>query len=309
LSSQLITTLGPRDQNELGLLLPHEHLFVDLRTWRHPEHALADLDEVVKVMTPEVDRARAAGVTAIVEATTGGVGRRPDILHAVSRATGMPIAIATGYYREPWLTSWVHEASEAELRDEMLAHLEVGFPRSEVRAGWIKLSAGDDGMTRTEAKVLRAAAQAAAATGATIGSHTVRGRVVRDQLDVLRSQNFPLDRFVWIHAQREPDFELHLAAARLGAWIEYDGIGRSDQGSDSEFVTRLLRALDSGLRDRILISHDRLGYDAAQGGPVPPSYDHLSNTFLPLLRSAGADSNVLEHLTRDNPFSAFARTM
>src|SRR4028119_2188213 len=44
------------------------------------------------------------------------------------------------------------------------------------RAGWIKVSAGDEGLTETETKVLRAAAEAAAATNAAIGSHNVRGR-------------------------------------------------------------------------------------------------------------------------------------
>jgi hypothetical protein len=54
-----------------------------------------------------------------------------------------------------------------------------------VQAGWIKLSAGDDGLTPTETKILRAAARAAKATGSVIGSHTIGGLVVRDQLDIL----------------------------------------------------------------------------------------------------------------------------
>ena len=54
-----------------------------------------------------------------------------------------------------------------------------------VPAGWIKLSAGDDGMTECEEKVLRAAAYAAAASNAVIGSHTIRGRVVKDQVSLI----------------------------------------------------------------------------------------------------------------------------
>ena len=69
-----------------------------------------------------------------------------------------------------------------------------------VRAGWIKVSAGDEGLTETETKVLRAAAEAAAATNAVIGSHTVRGWVAMKQLDVLEAAGLSPERFVWIHA-------------------------------------------------------------------------------------------------------------
>ncbi len=32
----LITTLGPKSAGDLGAILPHEHVFVDLRTWDQP---------------------------------------------------------------------------------------------------------------------------------------------------------------------------------------------------------------------------------------------------------------------------------
>ena len=56
-----------------------------------------------------------------------------------------------------------------------------------MRAAFIKLSAGDDGLTPLETRILRAAARAARPTGAVIASHTIRGRVVADQLEILAS--------------------------------------------------------------------------------------------------------------------------
>ena len=38
----LITTLGPKAAHELGVILPHEHVFVDLRTWDKPGYGEAD---------------------------------------------------------------------------------------------------------------------------------------------------------------------------------------------------------------------------------------------------------------------------
>jgi phosphotriesterase-related protein len=314
----LITTLGPKRAEDLGLILPHEHVFVDLRTWDQPGYAQADPREVIALMSPELEKARLAGVTALVECSTVGVGRRADILLAVSQAAGFPIVVPTGIYREPWVPDWAHRASEDELfwwmRDELDGQVRLdnqlgwGNPpgASGVQAGFIKLSAGDDGLTQTETKILRAATRAAAATGAAIGSHTIRGRVVRDQLDVIEAGGYTPERFIWIHAQVEPDESLNLELARRGAWIEYDSIGDGD--SDDRIFARLMRLLEAGLGDRALLSHDRGWYDPAQpGGGRPRPFTHLSEVFLPRLRAAGVGEETIRKLTWENPFRAFAR--
>ena len=88
--THLMTTLGPRSAGELGMILPHEHVFVDLRTPDQPGHGMADPDDVVRLMAPELARAQTAGVTAIVECGPIGVGRRADILLATSVARYWP---------------------------------------------------------------------------------------------------------------------------------------------------------------------------------------------------------------------------
>jgi phosphotriesterase-related protein len=306
-TARLFTTLGPKSADELGAILPHEHVFVDLRTWDQPGYAEADPAAVVALMAPEIERARAAGVTAIVECSTVGVGRRADIDRAVSEATGFPLVVPTGVYREPWVPDWVHAASEDALHEWMLGELEEQIESSGVRAGWIKLSAGDDGLTATETKILRAAARAAKATDAVIGSHTIKGRVVRDQLEILEAVGLALDRFIWIHTQAEPDFDLHVEVALRGAWIEYDAVG-SDDFDDAFFVDRVRRVLDADLGGRLLLSQDRGMYDPAQpGGGTPRPYTHLAEEFLPRLRTAGVDDATIRQLTETNPFVAFAR--
>jgi phosphotriesterase-related protein len=303
----LITTLGPRSREQLGVVLAHEHVFVDLRTPDQPGHAVAEPDAVVRLMAPELERAQAVGISAIVEASTVGVGRRADILRAVSERANVPIVAPTGIYREPWVPDWAQRAGEDELALWMLDELRGQIERTGVRAGWIKLSAGDDGLTATETRILRAAARAAHATNAVIGSHTIRGRVVADQLELLAAAGVAPNRFIWIHTQAEPDFNLHLEMARRGAWIEYDAIG-SDDFADSWFVERIVRLLDAGLGDRLLLSQDRGQYDPAQqGGGTPRPFTYLVETFLPTLRSAGVDQATIDMLTVRNPFEAFAR--
>ena len=305
--AHLITTLGPKRVDELGLILPHEHVFVDLRTWDQPGYAQAETADVIALMSPEIVRAQAAGVTALVECSTVGVGRRPDILKAVSEATGFPLVVPTGVYREPWIPDWIQAATEADLRDWMTGELLDEIKPDGVKAGWIKLSAGDDGLTECETKVLRAAAAAGVATNAIIGSHTIRGRVVRDQLKIIEEMGYSPERFIWIHTQAEPDFDLHIEMARRGAWIEYDAIG-SDQLSDDFFIESIQRVLDAGLGDHLLLSHDRGWFDPAlPGGGTPKPFTYLSESFLPKLWQAGVDEPTLRQLTQMNPFRAFAR--
>lgn len=304
----MITTLGLKSFDELGMILPHEHIFVDLRTWDTPGYAQAEVEEVIRLMAPDIRRAQETGITAIVECSTVGVGRRADINRAVSEVTQLPLVIPTGIYREPWVPAWAHAASETELTDWMLGELQEEIEDSGVQAGWIKLSAGDDGLTACEVKILRAAVTAGRETHAVIGSHTIRGRVVRDQLDMIESMGHTPERFIWIHTQAEPDFEYHLEMGRRGAWLEYDAIGNSDSENDEYYLQNIQRLLDAGLGDQLLLSHDRGWYDPAlPGGGVPKPFTYLSEQFLPKLRAVGVDEEIIHQLTCINPYQAFAR--
>ena len=301
----LHTTLGPKRAEELGMILPHEHIFVDLRTPDRPGYAEAEAADVVRLMAPEVEAAKARGVTAIVECSTGGVGRRADLDLAVSLATNMPIVVPTGNYREPWIPAWVATATEAELEAYMVREMTEGMDGTGVLAAWIKISAGDDGITMLEERILRAAARAAQRTGATIGSHTIRGRVVMDQLDIIEAEGYRADRFISIHTQAEPDFGLNLAVAERGAWIEYDNIGNTEDGPMAD---RIVKVLEAGKAARLLLSHDRGWYDPAQpGGGVPKPFTHLSDVMLPMLRERGVAEDAIRQLTVANPFEAYAR--
>ncbi|HBX69328.1 MAG TPA: esterase [Chloroflexi bacterium] len=304
---KLITTLGNYRADQLGLILPHEHIFVDLspieaENWKHADPAAA-----VALMAPELERARTVGVTALVECTPVGVGRRADIVRAVSEAANFPVVLPTGIYREPWVPLWAYEAPLEQIRDWMIAELTGEIEGSGVQAGWIKLSAGDEEITPVEAKILRAAAQAGKATGAVIGSHTIQGRVVKDQLDIIEEEGYTPERFIWIHTQAEENFDLHLEIACRGAWLEYDSIG-SDWTPEATFLENIPRLLEAGYGAQLMLSHDRGWFDPSQpGGGEAKPFTYLSEVFLPKLREIGVDDAAIQQLTRKNSFQAFAR--
>ena len=301
----LLTTLGEKRREELGMILPHEHVYVDLRTPDQPGYASGIAADVVALMAPQIERIKALGITALVECSTGGVGRRADFDLAVSLATKFPIVVPTGNYREPWIPDWVATASETALERWMLKELTERFDEADYKAGWIKISAGDDGITRLEERILRAAVRASIPTGAVIGSHTIKGRVVMDQLDIIADEGGRADRFISIHTQAEKDFGLNLAVAGRGAWIEYDNIGWVD---DDELAPLIVKVLDAGRGRQLLLSHDMGWYDPAlPGGGTPRPYTALSESMLPRLRAMGVSGGDIVQLTHTNPFDAFAR--
>jgi len=305
----LYTTTGEYARDDLGLVLPHEHVFVDLGPMEEANWEDAEAESVIEQIGPMIERAREAGVTALVECTPEGVGRRVDIDLAVSEATDFPVVVPTGVYQEPSIPEWVRDASEDDLYDWMVEELTEGVGDTGVRAAWIKVSTDDDdptGLSDDEAKILRAAARAGAETGAVIGSHTLHEDVVHQQLDLIEDAGYTAEQFIWIHSQAEP-VEAHERVAERGAWIEYDWIGGDDQ-DDERYVDLIQHMLDAGYEDRLLLSQDRGWYDPSEpDGGETKEYTYLVDEFLPMLREAGLDEATIERLTHDNPFDAYAR--
>jgi phosphotriesterase-related protein len=303
---KLITTLGDYQAEQLGMILPHEHIFVDLGPQEEENWKRARAKDVVALMVPELREAHSVGVTALVECTPLGVGRRADLVKAVSIAANFPIVLPTGIYRQPWVPQWAVDASMGEIRDWMISELTGEIGECGIKAAWIKLSAGDDGITPVEKKILRAAAQAGLQTHAVIGSHTIRGSVVREQLDILEYEGYTPERFIWIHTQAEEDFDIHLEIARRGAWLEFDSIG-GEWTTEDHLLGCISRILEADLGDQLLLSHDRGWYDPSQpGGGIPKPFTYLSEVFIPKLKDSGVDETIILQLTQHNPFRAFA---
>lgn len=301
----IITTLGLKRASELGVILPHEHIFANFDSLDHGDAHAVKPETVLDHMGPSLHAAQAAGVTLLVEATSIGGARRADILRDVSMALGLPVVVATGIFREPWITQWVDQQGEEGLRAWMEHEIKTGIETTGVRAGWIKLRSGDDELSAAQTVLVRAAARAGAATGVVIGSHTVGGRVALRQVDVIEAADYAANRFIWIHAQVEPDFAWNLELARRGAWIEYDGIG--DSPVDRVYVDRIQRMWDEGFGDRILLSQDRGWYDPVKpGGGVPKPYTYLTDVFLPKLADAGLTDQQIRQMTVHNPYTAYA---
>jgi len=174
-AGKLVTVTGPIDAGEAGIVLPHEHFFLDLslpfddpqrwiRAGRRPPEGAEDrrvydlrlrLDNWAEVrrllwrtrdplILDDFDLAvreamafREAGGATIIDVTSRGLGRDPERLAALARETGLQIVMGAGWYREGWRPPDFDGMNVAELTDAIIADLVDGVGPSRIRAGVI----------------------------------------------------------------------------------------------------------------------------------------------------------------------------
>ena len=309
MAKRIQTLTGPMDIDSLGLILPHEHLFTDLRGPLASGYAQAEPATVVRVVKPYLAEAFAARVTALVECSTVGVGRNMTILSRLAEVSPIHIIAPTGVYREAFTPPSLREISEADLADLWTRELTKGIEGTSIRAGFIKLAMSDDGPTAAEIRNLKAAAKASQVTGAVIASHTVGGNVARKEMDVLEEAGLDLRRFIWVHAQTEPNLAVLVDAARRGAYLEFDSVGAPHQ-SQTDLLRTTMALIEAGYTDQLLLSHDAGWYNPARPDGLPDEgfrgYTALTKEFLPALLERGITEEQVRLITVNNPARAFA---
>jgi phosphotriesterase-related protein len=307
----LRTVKGDVPVESVGFMLPHEHLFVDLRDPLADDYGQADPIVVAQVIGPYLAAAEAAGVTAFVDCAPSGVGRNINVLQYLATITPIHIIAPTGVYKEGFIPPALQALSAEALAAIWVRELTEGIDGTNAKAGFIKVAMSDDGPKGLEVRNLQAAAFASQQTGAVVGSHTIGGTAAFREMDILEAAGLDLKRFIWIHAHTEADPVVHVAAAERGAYIEFDAIGADawfpDQARLADFALNLVKA---GYGEQILLSHDAGWYEPGQPGGLPKDgirgYTALSEQFIPLLRTRGADDALIRLLTVTNPARAFA---
>jgi phosphotriesterase-related protein len=299
------TTEGPVVAEGLGIILPHEHIFTDLRGPATRGYGEADAADVVRVMGPLLEEARQKGVSVLIECSSIGVGRNVSIIAQVAEASGLPVVVPTGVYGRANFAPPEHRnMSEDELTELFINEIREGMDGTDIKAGFIKIATGNGPMTALEEKFLRAAGRAASETGAAIASHTPIGSNATRQADILESIN-PAIRLIWVHAQNESNRSLHRQLAARGVFIEFDSLGWNP-GQDSRLITAIKELLAAGYGDRILLSHDAGWYQPGeQSGGTQMPYTYLIETFIPKLRNGGVDDEAIRMITETNPIRAF----
>lgn len=308
-ASRAMTVRGWIDSSEMGLTLPHEHALASFQPYAEwiQRPLTYDRDEVVSVVLPRLRRLRELGCRTFVDATAAHLGRDPALLRHLSEESGLHVVTATGNYaarENSFLPPHVFSLTAEALAGRWIREWTDGIEGTGIRPGFIKLGFNGRALSEVERKLIHAGALTHRQTGLTIGAHTGPAVAALEQLAILEREGVHPSAWIWIHAQGEPDSAQHIAAARRGAWIEFDGIDGKSLEQHVRFVTRMR---DAGLLDRVLISQDAGWYNVGQpSGHMARSYEVLFTDFLPALRARGFNAAEIDTLLVRNPAKAFA---
>lgn len=357
------TVLGPIAAKDAGVTMPHEHIFTDLTDsgvfdppreasqitrayapitletlgwvrynyFKHYDNCrLTDEDTAVS----ELQLYRRCGGATIVDVTPIGIGRDPLGLARVSRATGINVVMATGYYVGPTHPEHVEAQDEDDLAEGMIGEISDGAvlprpvepghdftredTRTDIRAGIIKVGCSSP-LLPSETKVLRAAAKAQRATGAPITVHVGRHDLsALEIVEVLGAADADISRTILGHLDvRVERLETLDAVAATGCFLEFDlfgnessyypttGVGNRDMPSDGQRLDLLEHVIERGYLNRILISQDvgtkhRLVRYGGHG------YGYIAECVAPRMVERGFARSDVQAILVDNPANALA---
>jgi phosphotriesterase-related protein len=292
------TVTGPVPADQLGVILPHEHLIVDTYDVRQSSEMVL-LDRQMAI--DEVNLYRIAGGTTIVDQTVYGLYPDPEGLRDISLKTGIKIVSGTGFYWQRYYPDWLIDMSVSEIAARFIEHITVGFPGTDIRAGIMgELGTHHRKISPTETKVLQAAAFAQNETGIPIATHAIFTEIGVDQLNILEKAGANLEQILIGHCDTNRNLDYSRKLLNRGVWIGYDAIGQFDKQTDERRAESIHTLINEGHLDRILLSTDIASRSrlVAHGGK---GYGYLLDVFLPMLIRQGVTSDQISILTKTNP--------
>lgn len=333
------SVLGVISRDELGVVSPHEHIFIDLSAFfslrplegiAHPEsepvkmehlgqlnrdpYALKDnlVMDHYETQLCEILRFRSAGGRTVVDATMPGIGRDAGRLAKISKESGLHVIMGTGYYVTSTHPDALARMTETEIAEEMLREINEGVDG--VKAGVIGEIGISEVFDEAERRVLRAAAIAQKKSGVGILLHinpwTVNGL---EAVSILLEQDVAPDRIAVSHIDVENREEYVLALLEQGVFVEFDNFGkeyyveadarREGYGcfvSDLQRVSFLQLLIQKGYLKQILLSCD-VCLKTLLRTYGGWGYDHLLRNVLPMMREAGISENEINTMLKENP--------
>ncbi|MBJ3593471.1 phosphotriesterase-related protein [Salmonella enterica subsp. enterica serovar Saintpaul] len=285
-----------------GYTWVHEHLHIDLSGFKNNLDCRLDQYDLI---CQEMKDLRALGVSNIIEMTNRYMGRNPQFMLSLMRDTGINVVACTGYYQDAFFPEHVAARSVEQLAQEMVDEIVIGIDGTDLKAGIIAEIGSSEGViTPLEEKVFIAAARAHIETGRPISTHTSFSTMGLEQLVLLQAHGVDLSRVTIGHCDLKDNLDNILRMIDLGAYVQFDTIGKNNYYPDEKRIGMLHALRNRGLLNRVMLSMDitRRSHLKANGGN---GYDYLLTTFIPQLRQSGFSQADVDTMLRDNPSQFF----
>ena len=300
-SGMIMTVTGPIIPDRMGFTLPHEHVMSAFGA-EPARRAVYPTEEVLGVVLPYLSKLKKLGCQTLLDCTTAYFGRDPELLRRISIKSGMQIVTNTGYYaaaQDRYVPSQAWEEEVDEIAAGWVREWTDGIDESGVRPGFIKTAVDEGPLSAIDRKLVQAAILAHKQTGLTIQTHTGNNpETARAILSMLAVEKVQPSAWVWVHAHQLADTAPLIEAAKLGAWISFDGVS----ADSAAHILKMLKDMQSAdLLRHVLLSHDGDSYCLGNFRP----YDYILTEFSKSLLENGFSALEVERMTVINPMRAF----
>lgn len=303
----IMTVTGPVPSSDAGTFLTHEHILVDFAGADRISAERWDRERVIDKALPFLKMASEYGCKTFVECTPSFIGKDPVLLKILSERTGIYIMTNTGFYGasdNKYIPAFVLDESSQQIADRWISEWDNGIEGTQIKPGFIKIGVSPGALSDLHKKLVTAAAITHLKTGMVIASHTGPSHPAFEQIEILKKEGVSPEAFIWVHAQTESDMNKHVEAARLGAWISFDGLSDDNFEKYVELVSNMDK---NRVLNRVLLSHDAGWYDPQkEDGGNYRGYSTLFEKLIPALQKAGFTYNQIQLLLVKNPAEAFS---
>ncbi|MBN1858077.1 phosphotriesterase-related protein [Candidatus Bipolaricaulota bacterium] len=337
MSKKAVTVLGDIPVEDLGVVLPHEHLLWDQLCWAHPEpqelaereqfrqpvslhnrgnvvyHAFDYRDNLrqtdVDVAVREARKFRLNGGGTICDVSTAGLGRDPKALRQVALETGLNVIMGTALYVASSWTDQEKKMQPKEISQRLEADFVEGIGPLRVKAGILGEVGISDVENPLEVKSLQGSGMTQNRLGCPVLIHTpIWEKKGNRILDILQESGCDLSKVALSHLDPTmDDYDYADSLAKRGAYIVYDQFGMhlmTTEGiflpSDNERIRTVIEQVRRGNLERILISQD-VCFKLCLTEWGGHGYAHILENIVPQLLRAGLSQEQIDVILIENP--------
>ena len=339
LTGKSLTVLGPKNTNELGKVICHEHLLIDFNVvFQNPHNpkelhlkdeklSLSNLGWIkkfwvsnkdnlliddIEISINELNHFYKAQGNTIVDVTSIGLSRNPSALKIISQRTGVNVIMGSGHYIEKTHPDYFKTDNVNQIAEKITKDILQGVDGTGIHSGIIGEIGCDFPWSSDERKSVHAGVLAQIETGAPLLIHP--GRDENAPIEIVNSivrWGGNTSRTIMGHIERTIYSRSKLLdLANTGIYMNFDLFGHESSyyplanstymPSDHQRIEIISDLIDLGFSNKILIGHDICSKHRLKRFGGH-GWDHILKRIIPRMKKFGIKTKDLENILINNP--------
>ncbi len=233
----------------------HEHLYTNATPEikaEAPEKVLNSVEKIGK----DIRLFKAAGGRTIVDMTTIDYGRDVVKLNEIATKNDIHVIAAAGFNKGEFNKPYLQHKTADEVAVQLVAELQNGVNETGIKPGILKIGTSLNIIETWEEVGLRAVARAHLKTGVPIATHTEKGSMAEEQLNLFASEGVSAENIVLCHLDQNSDFDLHRKLVGKGAFLSYDSIPKPQYKTEQRSIEFIAELAKEGGHRQIIVGGD-----------------------------------------------------